>query len=240
MDVNEDRVATVDDHVMVTPEVLLSRQAELVPARVTSISIAIVGMGGIGSNVFDIATRMGVTEFTLYDGDNVEAANVWPGAFAMEDVGQPKAEVMVRRMETTLGANLHANIRGWFDVDDAHQPHDIWVVGTDTMRSRRDVWEVVSNLRLFGLYIDSRMGGGGFEIYTITADDRDAARQYEQHHLANVADQDLPCGQKATAPITKEIASQVVGRVRAYLTGTLEHVPGTLMIDWDTGVRGVS
>lgn len=215
---------------------LFSRQAEMVNARIHDVSVAIVGIGGIGSNAFRSLVRTGVTNFTLYDGDEVEAGNVLPGAFGIADVGEPKTEAMKARMEEEIGGELAVEIRGWFDPDEDHEYHDVWIVGTDNMESRRHVWSVVRRDSLFDLYVDARMGGAGYEIHTVRADDYDQRQSFQRNHLDRVNDQDLPCGLKSTSFVTGMIASIVARRVRALANDSIRDEPAIVIFDADDGV----
>ena len=54
----------------------------------------IVGCGSVGSALAVMLARCGVTKFTLWDFDKVEAKNVANQAFSAADVGKPKVEAL--------------------------------------------------------------------------------------------------------------------------------------------------
>ena len=54
----------------------------------------IVGCGSVGSALAVMLARCGVTKFTLWDFDKVEAKNVANQAFSAADVGRPKVEAL--------------------------------------------------------------------------------------------------------------------------------------------------
>jgi molybdopterin/thiamine biosynthesis adenylyltransferase len=225
----------------ITEELLLSRQADLIPEAAATVSVAIVGMGAIGSNVFEVLARTGVKNFTVYDGDDLAPENVYPGAFSMEDVGLPKTEAMPLRVARDLGIELNVTRRGWFKVEDEHEFHDVWVVCTDNMKSRQQAWEVVKSQNLSRVYIDARMGGAGYEVYKVRSTDSAWAEVFETENLVNINDDnDLPCGQKSTAFLTRMIGGIVVERVRAYLNGTIDQLPNALFVDSDMQLRATA
>ena len=79
--------------------------------------IAIVGCGGTGSHVARLVGRMlwdrkgqgmSVPQVTFIDPDRVEMKNVGRQMFTAADVGQFKAEVLMRRFNAALGLNTQA------------------------------------------------------------------------------------------------------------------------------------
>lgn len=222
---------------MINREQLMSRQSELVSPLVEEVRVAIVGLGGIGSNVAEVLARIGVRHFTLYDGDVVEAENVYPGAFWMDQVGEAKASAVEENLHL-MGVDYEdVELRDYFNPRDEHNHHDIWIVGTDTMESRREVWYALDRGEpLFDTYIDARMGGAGFEIYRVAASDFESRRQYRDFSLDNVRTQELPCGQKATAYLTRMIAGMVGEIVRAHTNGVSSDMPSAVYYDEEVGM----
>jgi molybdopterin/thiamine biosynthesis adenylyltransferase len=65
----------------------------------SELRVAIVGCGGTGSSVAEQLVRLGVRNFTLIDSDTVSGSNVTRlYGSTMEDVGEPKAEVVGRNL----------------------------------------------------------------------------------------------------------------------------------------------
>lgn len=80
-------------------------------------SVTIVGCGGTGAQIarsaarilYDMkAARMQVPQLILIDPDVVEHKNVGRQLYISADVGQPKAEVLMRRFNCALGLNTIA------------------------------------------------------------------------------------------------------------------------------------
>lgn len=224
--------------VRIDREEMLSRQSAMVSPLIGDISVAIVGVGGIGSNVADTLTRIGVQHFTLYDGDIVGEENVYPGAFVLSDVGLPKTDAIRYLMVEEFGVpEQNVKTRGKFVADDPHEYHDIWIVGTDDMPSRREVWYTlaggIDGDDQFDMFIDARMGGKGAEIYTVHAEDDEGKIRYRRLSLDEVKTGDLPCGEKATAYITRLIAGLVGEHVGMYANGESDIPP---VVQYHTGV----
>ena len=61
--------------------------------------VAVVGLGGLGSNVAMWLARLGVGHLLLYDFDKVELSNLNRQYYFLEDVGKYKAEALVAKLQ---------------------------------------------------------------------------------------------------------------------------------------------
>lgn len=72
-------------------------------ARLAMVHVLVVGLGGVGAYTAEMLCRAGVGALTLVDGDVIEESNLNRQLPALTStVGQPKTEVMARRL---LGIN---------------------------------------------------------------------------------------------------------------------------------------
>lgn len=55
----------------------------------------IIGCGSVGSTIAELLTRLGVSDFVLYDFDKVEPHNLANQMFLIEDIKRPKVEATV-------------------------------------------------------------------------------------------------------------------------------------------------
>ena len=77
---------------------LLGREAV---ERLEQATVAVFGLGGVGSYTAEALARAGVGRLILVDGDTVSDSNRNRQLIALcSTVGQPKAEVMARRIST--------------------------------------------------------------------------------------------------------------------------------------------
>ena len=67
--------------------------------RLQAAKVAIVGLGGLGSNVAVWLARLGVGQLLLYDFDKVELSNLNRQYYFLEDVGQYKAIALLRHLK---------------------------------------------------------------------------------------------------------------------------------------------
>ena len=67
--------------------------------RLHTAKVAIVGLGGLGSNVAMWLARLGVGQLLLYDFDKVELSNLNRQYYFLEDVGQYKATALLHHLQ---------------------------------------------------------------------------------------------------------------------------------------------
>lgn len=83
-----------------------AQQAALCNARV-----AVVGLGGLGSNIAVALTRLGISQLYLYDFDRVELSNLNRQYYFLDDIGQYKADALVKHLrQINHYADLHAQV----------------------------------------------------------------------------------------------------------------------------------
>jgi len=71
--------------------------------------VLIVGLGGIGSNVCEILTRLGIKTFTIIDNDVIDESNLTrQGTYFKEDLGKNKADIVDKYIKK-LDPNVNVN-----------------------------------------------------------------------------------------------------------------------------------
>lgn len=73
--------------------------------------VAIVGLGGLGSNIAVALTRLGISQLYLYDFDRVELSNLNRQYYFLDDIGQYKANALVKHLRRINPyTDLHAQV----------------------------------------------------------------------------------------------------------------------------------
>lgn len=89
-------VSINQSHWLARAELLLGKDGV---AKLSTCRVALFGVGGVGSWCAEALVRSGIRQLTLVDGDCVEVSNINRQLPAEpECVGQPKAEVLARRL----------------------------------------------------------------------------------------------------------------------------------------------
>lgn len=196
---------------------MFSRQADFIP-DLSNVTAAILGVGGLGSNVARTLAAIGVQNLILIDPDVVAVENVAPGCFSLEDVDEMEPRLKV----DVVGERLkrwyrHVNVTRVPDdvekVDLNMLPgFDIGLALTDTIASRRAFWEMTgeSVIQEPALWVDARMGDDGYDVITFRLDDETAVARYNKHEIQQ-KEIPLPCGRRGTAFVTQGIVPYLVG-----------------------------
>ena len=88
--------------VEVKRKAILARQKPEINDAVKNYTVAILGCGGLGSQVAWILARLGVGKLILYDFDVVEASNLNRQNYSVSDIGKKKAEATAVRIKQWL------------------------------------------------------------------------------------------------------------------------------------------
>ncbi len=113
-------------------------------------SVGVVGVGGIGSWAAVFLALAGIRELHLFDGDVVTVTNLNRLPLGPENVGRDKADAVVELIDRLYrGSEGRVQAHGPFlvnpgpsSVADVFGIHLDWVlVSTDTLRSRREVYD---------------------------------------------------------------------------------------------------
>ncbi|MBZ9714889.1 PRTRC system ThiF family protein [Deinococcus multiflagellatus] len=128
------------------------------------LSVALVGVGGTGSEVMTILTQMhaalvakgrGGLYVHVFDPDTVSEANIVRQRYHHADLGRNKAEVLVRRVNLACGLNWRSYARK-FDGAAARDSWDIVLSCVDTRAARAALHKAAfaSGLRSWQLWLD--------------------------------------------------------------------------------------
>ena len=184
--------------------------------------VHIVGAGGIGSALFLPLLKLGVAELHVWDPDIVEPHNI-PAKllYRPSDVGKSKVECLrdfSQWVETECQVRPHAQL-----VEPDTELSGVVISGVDSMASRQQIWKAVRrNVVDVAFYMDARIGGEQFELYSLFPYDPQDARQYEESWLVNDEQTlDLPCAARTIIHPPLALAGEVV----AHLTRFYRQLP---------------
>jgi PRTRC genetic system ThiF family protein len=154
-------------------------------------TITIVGCGGTGAAVarsvarmvYDMReARLHTPQVVLIDPDIVESTNIGRQLFSHADLGQPKAQVLMRRFNLALGLNMTAIC----EAVDAERHFERWgnlIVGcVDNHLARRELAKVSS-----ALWIDSGNHASAGQVVIGNTGDRDLVLRQLNGRNAKVA-----------------------------------------------------
>jgi len=181
----------------------LTRQFDILNPR--DIKIDIVGAGGIGSTTCLLLAKMGFDNITVHDFDLVEEHNINTQMFKEDDLDRPKVEALRDNVKELTGIEIKINNNKIDKIEDA----EVLITALDNMEGRKSIFE---NSK-YNFYIDPRMGGQVFYIYSFYNGDDD---RYKKTFFTDEEAEETVCTAKAIAYNTFGIASYVSNIVKRY------------------------
>ena len=150
----------------------LIKQLEFLDPSTISESIHIIGCGAIGSTVATMLTRMGFTDFHLYDFDEVENKNICNQTFFAEDIGCHKTLAIAATMHMINDdCKITEHQKGW--KPDTNLDGYVFLC-VDSIELRKQIVEENQYNTLIKAFIDFRMGLTDAQSYLAQrADPRD-------------------------------------------------------------------
>ena len=180
-------------------------------------TITLAGLGGIGSYVGLLLSRMRPKHIYMYDDDVVEAANMSGQLYSVQDINDSKVYALARMM------HRYSDYRDFTAYEDRFGANtlgtDIMICGFDNMEARENFFRAwkqhIGTLdiedRKKCLFIDGRLAAEEFQVLCITGDNQDAIIRYEREFLFSDAQADATiCSYKQTTFCANMIASYMV------------------------------
>ena len=92
----------------VLQEELVNRCGSVAVAKLQAVRVAVVGLGGLGSNIAILLARMGISHLHLIDFDRVDVSNLHRQQYFVEQVGLCKTEALA---STLRKINPYINLK---------------------------------------------------------------------------------------------------------------------------------
>ena len=132
--------------------------------RIMDMRVIVFGVGGVGSWAVEALARSGVGNITIVDADCVDSTNINRQLPALHTtVGQPKVEVMARRIADINPACKVQPIRAFYSQDNAADFHleeyDVVIDAIDSLSSKATLILHATSLPA-GTKLVSSMGAG--------------------------------------------------------------------------------
>lgn len=182
-------------------------------------TVTLAGVGGIGSYVGFLLSRLKPNRLIIYDPDRVETVNMSGQLYGQTDVGRYKCAAL---------ADMVMNYANYCNIvtlnqrfEDNSEATDIMICGFDNMAARRTFYEkwkqrvlsypAGSDNRKKCLFIDGRLAAEEFQVLSIQGDDERAMAAYEDKWLFSDAEaEETICSYKQTTFMANMIASVMV------------------------------
>lgn len=183
--------------------------------KIRTMRVILAGVGGIGSYIGFLLSRLQINRLTLYDPDVVESVNISGQMYPLSSIGEFKTEALakiLRDFSNFYGYNIMSHR---FTSESEAGP--IMICGFDNMEARKTFflkWKsYVRNCRKPHecLFIDGRLAAEEFQVLTIQGDDDRAIQEYETKWLFSDEEAEATiCSYKQTTFMANMIASVMV------------------------------
>jgi len=195
------------------------------PKTFTS-KVNIVGLGSIGQAVFPLLLKLGVQEFDLWDDDMAAEPHNIPVQLLSgpAHVGIPKVEVCEQfAHDGWLAMGEDFIIRTHRErVTADTRLSGIVIAATDSMGSRKEIWQAVKrNLCQVHFYMDGRIGGLQWELLALVPAVAQSAKNYETFLVGPKHVSEAPCGASDAIHVPEMLACHMVERLRRFHKGIL-------------------
>lgn len=175
------------------------------PDDIMDMRFDIIGCGATGSKVALSLAKLGIKNIHCWDDDIVEEHNIPNQAFALSDIGKPKVEALKRVILEATGCTITTHNER---VNGTQELGDIVFLLTDTMASRKEIWEKSLKYSFTtSLMIETRMGKDNGRIYTIVPSSPDHIRHWEGTLYEDQAAEVSSCGSTISVGPTADIVS---------------------------------
>jgi molybdopterin/thiamine biosynthesis adenylyltransferase len=164
--------------------------------------VDVIGAGATGSRIALDLAKLGVENIHVWDFDQVEEHNVANQAFGLEHIGLLKVEALVALVQAATGTKIHAHAER---VDGSQILGEIVFLLTDTMESRKEIWNGALKFKLRKLLVETRMGADSGRVYALNPNKPGHIKAYEATLYADDEAEVSACGASVSVGPTAEI-----------------------------------
>jgi hypothetical protein len=165
--------------------------------------VDVIGCGATGSRIALSLAKLGIVNLHLWDFDEVEGHNIANQCFGMRDIGRKKVEALadIIRDQTGLSPTVHDE-----RVDGSQPLGRVVFVLTDTMASRKEIWEKGIRFRnSVHLMVETRMGVDEGRIYCINPTNLAHVDKWQETLYGDETAAESACGSRITVGPTADL-----------------------------------
>ena len=193
----------------------ISRQIDLVPPTILSTPVNIIGAGAIGSWTALALAKMGFTNLTIWDHDEVDIENMSSQFYMHSSIGEKKAACLAELISVFTGNEVKpmAIPEKWTGM----KMRGIVVMAVDSMEVRKQIFEAHKGHIPCDWLIDARMGAETALLYTMNPNSTDDQRAYTNTLYTDAEAVQERCTAKSTTYNALVLSGLVAKAVRDVL-----------------------
>ncbi|MBX9685091.1 MAG: ThiF family adenylyltransferase [Candidatus Obscuribacterales bacterium] len=170
--------------------------------------IDVIGAGATGSKVVLSLAKLGLQKIRVFDFDEVARHNIGNQAFGNDDIGKKKVDALSELVYRQTGLKLDARCE---KVDGSQELGPIVFLLTDTMASRKEIWERALRFKSrVKLMIETRLGADSMYIYTINPCSLPEVNGWESTLCDDAKVERSACGKVSLGPSAGILAEKAV------------------------------
>ena len=164
-------------------EMVFDRQHNIYNPENQKSNVVVIGLGCVGSFVISTLAQMGIKNIVGIDFDDVSIENVAVQFYRLSDVGKKKTQASFDYVKERTGTEIKIiDVK----IDEEHKLMDnvsidlntIIVLCVDTIEARKLIYDEIKEMPI--KMLDARMGGNGFQVYTIDLESENDKKEYEK------------------------------------------------------------
>ena len=175
------------------------RHMELFNNEEFNTPVTIIGAGALGSWLALYLAKLGITNITVYDFDEVESHNIANQAFNIHDIGKTKTQAL----QDIIAVQTNNKITIKNEKYTNQRLTVIVFLMVDSMAERKRIWE--KNIKMKSavkLMVEARMGLNMGRIYNVIPIDLQQGRKYEETLYSDDESEVSACGASMTVVTT--------------------------------------
>lgn len=178
---------------------------------VKDLDIDIIGAGGIGSNVALSLAKLNPHRITIWDNDNVELLNIGSQFYTLQEAGLFKTHALINNVKDySLNEVFLEGVNRKFVPGDTFYSQ-VAFIATDSMKSRKDAYQIWKEAPTCKILIDGRLAAERFQVFCLTKDNEYSQKKYEEEWLFPDSEAEVAvCSYKQTAFVATMIGSVMI------------------------------
>lgn len=183
--------------------------------KIQEVHAMVAGIGGIGSHVTFLLSRLGINGITIIDNDTVDATNLSGQLYSHNNIGESKV-LALHKLVMQLSRYHRTNCFNSLYTSSSHT-NDIMICGFDNMDARKTYYQ--NWLRHVSrstnskkcLFIDGRLAAEELQVFCINGADDYHKKVYEDNWLfSSLEAEQTICSYKQTTHCATMIGSIIV------------------------------
>lgn len=159
-----------------------------------NLRIDVIGAGATGSYVVLQLAKMGIKNIHVWDNDEVESHNLPNQLYGVGDVGKPKVEALKQLIKSITDIDIITHKE--FVDSSTGTLGDVVFLLTDTMASRKEIYESCLKYSLTKICVETRLSATQGRVYTFNPTDIVGQTRWEKTLYSDDQAETSECGTK--------------------------------------------